>query len=207
MKARDNPFAADRVEARVRYRPQGFSWPELLDRLATLRYRAAIIGPHGTGKTTLLEDLVPRLGGRGFRCRTVTLRTEARAVPRAAMQRLGPDEMLLLDGAEQLSPLAWQLVRHRARRAGGLLITSHRPGRLPTLLETRPSADLLRDILADLLDPATAERFDAAALLRRHDGNVREVLRELYETAAREEAPTPARVPLVRGVLSRGTSL
>ena len=38
----------------------------LAARLRQLHYRAAIVGPKGTGKTTLLEDLASRLAGRGF---------------------------------------------------------------------------------------------------------------------------------------------
>ena len=39
MRARDNPFAVDRVLA-VRYKPQGWTWEALLSRLKHLRYRA-----------------------------------------------------------------------------------------------------------------------------------------------------------------------
>jgi MoxR-like ATPase len=64
MIARENPFRADRVLA-CRYRPQSVGWDELIDRIQRHRYRAAIIGPEGTGKTTLLEDLAPRLDAMG----------------------------------------------------------------------------------------------------------------------------------------------
>src|SRR6185436_15582003 len=74
MRAADNPFAVRRVLA-IRYRLSGETWEGLLERLAALRYRAAIVGPHGRGKTTLLEDLAPRLEALGFRTRTVTLHT------------------------------------------------------------------------------------------------------------------------------------
>jgi len=119
VRARDNPFASDRVE-RLRYRlPDGMTWDELLERLAALRFRAALVGPHGRGKTTLLEDLAPRLTARGFRVRTVTLRQEERRVDWKRFRSLGPDDVLFLDGAELLGRLAWLRVRLSCRRAGG----------------------------------------------------------------------------------------
>src|SRR5437868_15544127 len=75
VKARDNPFAADRV-LRVRYRPQGWTWEQLLARLEQLDYRGAIVGPEGRGKTTLLEDLGERLKGRGHNVRHLGLTRE-----------------------------------------------------------------------------------------------------------------------------------
>ncbi len=68
MLARDNPFAVQRVLT-IRYRFLDGSWGDLLERLAALGFRAALVGPHGHGKTTLLEDLGARLDGRGFRVR------------------------------------------------------------------------------------------------------------------------------------------
>ena len=43
MKARDNPLSTDRVLA-IRYRPQGWTWPQLLSRLEAME-GAARIGP------------------------------------------------------------------------------------------------------------------------------------------------------------------
>jgi predicted AAA+ superfamily ATPase len=110
LRARDNPFAAQRILT-IRYRLAGITWEEMLERLAALRFRAAIVGPHGHGKTTLLEDLGERLDGQGFRVRTATLRAgERRLGPgRAAalFRDPGPADLLLVDGAEQLDRLAW----------------------------------------------------------------------------------------------------
>src|SRR5215210_193427 len=143
VRARDNPFASDRVE-RLRYRlPEGLSWDQLLERLAALRWRAALVGPHGRGKTTLLEELAPRLTARGFRVRTVTLRQEERGVDWKRLRDLGADDILFLDGAELLGRFAWLRVRFFCRRAAGLIVTSHRPGLLPTLLECSTTPELL----------------------------------------------------------------
>lgn len=182
MRARDNPFAVHRI-LEIRYRLSGTTWEELLARLEALRFRAALVGPHGHGKTTLLEDLGVRLAGRGFRVRTVTLREGNRqldAVQRKTLlEDLTPSDILFLDGAEQLGRLSWFEVRTRTREAGGLVITSHRPGLLPTLYECRTTPELLAEIVGEL-----GAEPPARDLLDRHGGNVRAALRELYDVYA-----------------------
>jgi len=181
LRARDNPFAVQRV-LEVRYRlPAGLTWEALLDRLAALRWRAAIVGPHGRGKTTLLEDLAPRLNALGFRVRTVTLKESHPRLDRQdkrLLRGLGPGDVLLFNGAEQLGRLEWLLLKHRTRRAGGLVVTSHRPGLLPTLLECETTPELLVEILRELGEGGEPEVED---LYARHCGNLREALRELYD--------------------------
>ena len=143
MRAADNPFTVQKL-GRLRYRLDGLSWEALLDRLALLRYRAAIVGPHGHGKTTLLKELAPRLEERGFRIRCLMLHEGERRLGRdrrkILFRDLAPHDLLCVDGAEQLGRWAWQALRWRSRAAGGLLITAHRPGLLPTLVtcETTP---------------------------------------------------------------------
>lgn len=178
MRARDNPFAVDRVLA-VRYRLPAGSWEELLARLAARGHRGAIVGPEGSGKTTLLEDLASRLGPRGFSTHLLRARP---GVPFAAPPRPGPADLLLVDGADALPRTAWLALRLSARRAGGLVVTTHRPGLLPTLHQCATSPELLAGIVRDLLgeeDPAVTERFDQ--LFHRHGGNLRDALRELYD--------------------------
>jgi hypothetical protein len=189
MRARDNPFGAQRLLA-LRYRLSGLSWDELLARLAALGHRAALIGPHGHGKTTLLEDLGVRLESCGFRLRAATLHAGDRRLSadqeETLFVALTARDCLLLDGAEQLNPLSWRRLVRRSRAAGGLVVTAHRAGLLPTLLECRTSPELLSDLVrellgaeADGLQPPLEELY--AQLFTRHGGNLRDVLRELYD--------------------------
>jgi energy-coupling factor transporter ATP-binding protein EcfA2 len=180
----------------------------LLPRLEALRYRAAIVGPHGSGKTTLLEDLEGVLAERGFRIVHVRLDTDDPRLPRewwssasvasvdspassassaSSSSRLDEGVIVCLDGAEQLGPIAWLRFRWRARRAGGLIVTTHRPGRLATLIECTTSAGLLHRIIRrlapDVVDGSPSAP-SAADLFARHRGNIREALRELYDVYA-----------------------
>lgn len=188
MKARDNPFAVHRVLA-FRYRPRGWTWDELMNRLAAMRYRAAIVGPQGTGKTTLLEDLAPRLMEKGFGIRALRLDRENRSFSREILRRLEAEltarDIVLLDGAEQLSMVKWWGFRRVVRRAGGLIITMHHPGRLPTLLQTSGEVEVLEQMVRELAGEGQIPAEQLRAILREQRGNVRNALRYLYDCYSR----------------------
>jgi len=194
MKARDNPFSTSRV-LRMRYRLEAGEWDSLLDRLAGLQFRAALVGPHGSGKTTLLEDLQPRLETMGFRVHWLRLREDHRALPSDFLSEvlpgLGRSDILLFDGAEQLPGWNWAWFKWQARRAGGLVITTHQPGRLPLLRACATDPDLLATLVRELTGPeAEVWEKEAAKLFHPHQGNVRDVLRKLYDQWAALPGPT-----------------
>ncbi len=174
---------------RVRYRLQGVTWEELLQRLDRLEYRAALVGPEGTGKTTLLEDLGPKLVALGFRVKALRLDRATRSFDPAFLKTfyagLRARDIILLDGAEQMRRWAWHRFKQQTRQAGGLIITSHRPGLLPTLWECSTTPELLGEILAELLgQPPAQTRATSEQLFRKHHGNLREALREMYDVFA-----------------------
>ena len=179
MRARDNPFRADRVEA-IRYHPLDGTWDDLMARLAQLDYRAAVVGHDGSGKTTLLEDLAPRLAALGFAVRRLFINEQNREPAELALDHLDCRDIILFDGADLLGPIAWLRFKRRTRHAGGVVITAHRPGLLPTLVECRTTPDLLHRLVAEILGTDTLHPDDAA-LFTRHGGNIRDALRELYD--------------------------
>jgi hypothetical protein len=188
LRARDNPFAVPRVLA-IRYRLQNDCWEHLLRRLEALQYRAAILGQEGAGKTTLLEDLGARLRDRGRTPRFLRLNQHQPRFPRGFLAEftagLEPRDIVLLDGAEQLGWIGWRRFLSVTRAAGGLIITAHRAGLLPTLVSCRTSPELLSDIVRELLGGHSDELQSLLeALFTRHRGNIRDVLRELYDRCA-----------------------
>ncbi len=197
MKARENPFGADRVVA-VPYILTGESWPGLIARLARLGYRAAIVGPCGSGKTTLLEELRTALHAQGFLVKALRLDRSRPMFDSEGLARfyrlLAPSDIVLLDGAEQMERRAWLDFSRRTACAAGLIVTTHHAGLLPTLVECRPTAPLLDDVMTRLLDRLPPDQFpalrrhlpSAQELCRRHNGNLRAALRELYDCCAEQ---------------------
>jgi len=190
MRARDNPFAAERLQT-VRYRPLNTTFDQILVHLRELNYRGAIIGPEGSGKTTLLEDLQQMLKGKDVRTRLIFVNDTARfdsPACRRLLAELTRDEIVLLDGADLIRRSDWSLLkRHTITHAYGLVITSHHRGLLPTLIECSTNPALLRAIVSDLLPrghPIPAESLDR--LYTRHQGNLRACLRELYDLYAQD---------------------
>lgn len=190
MRARDNPFRSEQIES-LGYRLEGTTWTELLARCERLDYRCAVVGPYGSGKTTFLEELEKKLQGAEFRTRLIRLRTSRRVFVLTLLNRLTRGltrrHLLLFDSAGQLNYAAWHWLRWNARHARGLIITVHKPGRLPTLWECRTSSALLAELLERLLDCCPDEgRQLAAKLYDKHGGNLREAFRECYDNVAQQ---------------------
>jgi hypothetical protein len=199
------------VEA-LRFR-HGPTVDELLRRLQEQHGRGALVGPKGRGKTTLLLELAARLRELGWKtpqvrldeewrqaggtlaerfeaaARTAGLATAAKAAAFRSDAETGQKAVWFLDGAEQLGFLDWRWALSRTRHADGFVVTTHRPGRLPLLHECRTTPGLLRELVDELLEaagPSPALRQDGCdALWHRHGGNVRDCLRELYDTWSR----------------------
>lgn len=189
MRARQNPFRAERIQ-NVPYRFQdGICWSDLIARIEELQFRAAIVGSEGSGKTTLLEELSRKLGEIGFKVilRSAKSGHPAEVVPR----RLEASELLLIDSAECFGAWEWLRLKWACRAAAGLIVTAHRPGLLPTLIQCRTTPELFRQIVGDLLaDQVQLSSGMLDAIYRKHNGNVRNALRQLYDGwSARSESP------------------
>ncbi len=92
---------------------------------------------------------------------------------------------MLIDGSEQLGALAWRRFALATLRARRLVVTQHRPGRLPTLYECRTDPGLLKDLIHCLApDDAVILEPYLPGLFHRHDGNIRSCFRELYDVYA-----------------------
>jgi hypothetical protein len=204
--ARDNPFRAERIES-LRYRAPGFSREAILRRLTDLHGRGAIIGPKGRGKTSLMLELSGWLKAMNWDARYLRLGEGWRREGKELKSLFGRSSdtlwadaagqedrvVYLLDGAEQLGWMEWRQVLSRTRHTAGLVVTTHLPGRLETLYECRTSPEMLEELVAELLREEPAGQVHPTAdelkvLFDRHDGNIREALRDLYDRWSRQAA-------------------
>jgi hypothetical protein len=173
--ARHNPFRSERIEA-LAYRPAspGQDLADVLERWERSGRRGAVVGPHGSGKTTLVEQLGRRIG-------------DARWIDvRPGMAPVRASAVVLLDGLERLP---WLTRRSwlAACRVPGLIATLHRPGcGLALLLRTTTTPALLEDLVTELLgrpiDPD--QRDECRSLFAAHRGDLRKCLETLYRRRA-----------------------
>jgi hypothetical protein len=159
---------------------------DLLGRLRANDWHGAIVGPHGSGKSTLLAALVPAIEAAGKRTFVVRLHDSQRRLPlsRDELKRLGPIDVLVIDGYEQLGRYQrWRLLGRYTRNACGLLVTSHSACELPIVFRTEPSLALVEQLIEQHLPLHNGRitRLDIEHSWQRHEGNVREVFFELYD--------------------------
>jgi hypothetical protein len=189
MTPRQNPFRAERLDA-LSFVFQDTSTNELLARLEILDFRAAIIGAHGNGKSTLLETLAPHLQTRGWNIHRLFLNSSQRDFSSATWRKINllrERDFILLDGAEQLSFLQRNQFLRASRFAAGVLLTAHHAGIFPTLYECRSSIRLLKTLVFQLAPDGNENKNFVEELFARHNGNLRDALREMYDFRAREK--------------------
>jgi hypothetical protein len=192
---RQNPFRVQRIDA-LAYRFGDISREEVLARLEELHFRGALIGDKGYGKSTLLRALGAHFEAYGWEVKFLRLHSSQRdfsALQWRELSSISGRDFILIDGAEQLNAFRWRRFVRYTRRAGGLVVTSHCAGLLPTLHECTTSPSLLRELVEELIRDADGhssrdffrfcQEIDTGVLLARHKGNVRAALRELYDAA------------------------
>ena len=188
MKPRDNPFRTSRTDALSFRDFSGTDIPDLLRRVRTSGGRGAIIGPMGTGKSTLLRELAAALAQEG---RNVVRLQMTRETPclspddRLLLRRLTMNHTVCIDGADLLPRRVWWFTRHACRRASFLLVTSHARPMLPVLYRTNPTPALLLELTRELLAGAPPlTEPEGRDLFNTSQGNIREALRALYDRFA-----------------------
>jgi len=208
-----NPFSTERIApSNVAYRfshTAGATNPQKIDAhleglLSKLRetQRGVIVGPHGTGKSTLLHTFLPKLQRTfptvafhhvnsdptlGFRGRWKERFAASKRI-RNEIGNLRPEGLLIVDGWEQLARFSrWHIARAADGRKMTLLVTAHH--RLPgwtAIHETQPTPKLIRSLANDLLDDSPFELKkqiddDLKKRALTPATNVRELWFELYD--------------------------
>ena len=154
---------------------------------------AAIVGPHGAGKTNLLVTLAGRLADAGLLAGTTRVRSwrDGGAVLRAAL-RAPPGSTLCVDGWETLGG-AWAgaIPRLATWRGVGMLVTSHSSVGWPVLARCTTTPALLARLVADLPDHGgVIGPADVAEAFAARGGDVREALYDLYDRFERRTRRT-----------------
>jgi hypothetical protein len=183
-----NPFATRWVRpGAIPYVfPAGVDADSLAAKLASQHYWGEITGPHGSGKSSLIQALNEALRRRNRRVELYTLRA---GPPRLTLRGgqpadWGGDTQIVVDGYEQLG---WrrqgQLQRLCRRRGAGLLITAHRSAGLPLLWPAGTSLALAQHIVAQLVraEPGVIRAVDVARCYASCNGNLRDVFFDLYD--------------------------
>lgn len=159
---------------------------ELASRLAKLNWRGQIVGPHGAGKSTLLRALEPEVEKRGRRWIEIAIHNsdDRPSVWRLLPKDLSDDLLLVIDGYEQLHLLERMIVSWQCWRWGtGLLITTHRPFNLPTLVEVVPdeavALAVFEQVTAEKVTPVT--KADALIAFNACNRDMRQMFDKLYD--------------------------
>lgn len=185
--AGENPFRVERMHS-IRYWDPTLDWEKLIARLEEMQWRAALVGKHGQGKTTLLLELGERLSAGGHTVQHLVVGDEHRV--QSTLEPRG-DVIYLIDGVERLDPMGWLAFRWRLREAKGAVITAHHPGRMPTLHLCRSTPETIAYLLGELV-PEEAEilRERIPRFFDEYRGDCRQVLFALYdEFAGRSTEP------------------
>ena len=186
MNACENPFATDRTQSLLTFRPEwaGTTMQELTARWETLNRRAEILGRHGAGKSTLLASWKQWLQSNNNLFIHIFLNREQRQLSEEQWHQLQNchGKTILIDGEEQLSWQARRKLHKLSASASGILITRHKSGRLPTLCTLDPDIEILHRCIREI---APLHFQDLAPLLskwwRQDRGNIREILLRCYD--------------------------
>jgi hypothetical protein len=183
-----NPFATRFIRpGALRFIfPRGHSAESIVDALQAAGWRGEIIGPHGSGKSTLVAALMPVLESRGRRVRHFLFRRNS---PKPQPDSLDGSQwdfrtQVVVDGYEQLTWFSRRRLQSACRKRGaGLLITSHQPCGLTTIYRTQTTLPLARAVVAALLPlgDTTISPADVALAYEETRGNLRETLFRLYD--------------------------
>jgi hypothetical protein len=187
--ADDNPFSTRYVRpGAIPFQfPAGESAASIVARLRDAGWRGEIIGPHGAGKSSLLQALMPPIRDAGRQPRLIQLHAADRRIPIAwrDLNAFPPETLLLVDGYEQLSGWArFRLRRLCDRKRFGLVVTAHEPTGLATLYRFQPDRAALVAVVQWLLRHETTSRIASADVDQAFDacsGNIRETLFRLYD--------------------------
>ncbi len=206
-----NPFAAETIRAGVEpfVFPPGITSQSLWTKFAEGGWLGQIVGPHGSGKTTLVRTLLQHPPWskvlaevyvcKARSCKLVECRAAAEGdsfckVVKGCLRTRG-GKLIVIDGAEQIPMMVRSMILALAMLRGiKLLVTSHKEFRhFSTLLHLKPTFPLAWELVSARLERARQWRAACGlpgvdlnedvvrVIFEKHRGNIREMLFELYD--------------------------
>ena len=186
LPARLNPFRTECLH-RLPFLPHPAAENSVFAALEQSGWTGGIVGPHGSGKTTLLLRLQEMMQAKKIHAEFFQCLEQEPSLSSMDWKRISdkpPGTVLLLDGADLVSRRAWGRLRSLARSGLGLITTSHHDLRgCPTVYTTDPSPERLADLIRHL-HPRILDEANPETLYAKHEGNIRDALRELYDRCA-----------------------
>lgn len=180
-----NPFSTSRVRpGALAFRfGDGRDARDVVRQFERCGGRGQITGPHGSGKSTLVQTLIPELRRAGWSVELWRIRPGA-TIEVTSVGESSARRVRIVDGYEQLN--GWrrgQLKLWRWWHRAGLLVTSHADAGLPSLAETTATVELAQSIVSTLLAdfPPLVDSRDVVEAYSRYPENLREVLFALYD--------------------------
>jgi GTPase SAR1 family protein len=188
-----NPFSTRFIRPDVceyAFSPQE-SLKDILSRLDAAGGRGQIVGPHGCGKSTLMNALKRHFESQGIAVRHVMLTSSSAKLPKQFTSPInaldhsdGAGSLLLLDGYEQLN--WWQRMRLRWRCRHlkcGLIVTCHRDLGLPTIAALTPDIERLRLVVSQLISAASGRpsEDELEQIYQVSKCDIRECIFQLYD--------------------------
>lgn len=194
-----NPFSTAAVKpGAIAFRFYGETCAaDLVKKLEGNQWRGEIVGPHGSGKSTMLRSIGPLLDAAGREVRQYIAKPNDSQLPMSTADQAtwNASTQVVVEGYELLSRRNQKLLDRACRRVGaGLLITCHTPQGLPMLFRTEITYELASSLVKDLLPPECEfiSADDVRESFSRHGQNLRELLFEMYDLYEQRRPRPPA---------------
>jgi hypothetical protein len=184
-----NPFAVQPGRLSFHFN-NGETISNLVRQLELHEWRGEIVGPPGSGKTTLVHTMLPALQESGRDPRILHVRAGESRLPIVGsdLQTWNKTTQIIVDGYEQLGNWTRTLLTRICRNQRcGLLRVSQQPSEEPLLYRTATSLEVAHVLVRDLQanEETRVSEEEVAISYERHGGNLREVFRELHDSYER----------------------
>ena len=156
---------------------------EIFKRFQSLSRCAAIEGPHGSGKSTLMAAIVEHCKQENIFTKMFVIRSFG-DVPQLMHGTVcaSRETIICVKGWERIGNFSGVVMAIARFRRCGLLVTSHKRTRLSQLMQCRSNQQILNAVVGCLPSHGgIIQEDDCEDAFRKSSGNLREALLDLYD--------------------------